>query len=83
MKHDYFGPVNLGNPDEYPIAAFAEVIRELVPGAGALVNGPLPEDDPKQRKPDITLAKNLLDWHPRVSLRDGLRATIEYFRQRV
>lgn len=82
MKTEYFGPVNLGNPDEYAISKFAEVIRELVPTAGPLVNGPLPEDDPKQRRPDITLAKKLLDWQPRVPLRAGIGKTIEYFRTR-
>jgi dTDP-glucose 4,6-dehydratase len=80
MRTEYFGPVNLGNPDEHAISAFAEIIRELVPGAGPLIHGPLPEDDPKQRKPDITLAKKLLDWQPRVTLREGLGKTIEYFK---
>ncbi len=82
MGVDYFKPVNLGNPDEYPIRAFADVIRELVPTAGPIVTGPLPQDDPKQRKPDITLANKLLGWAPREDLRSGLRKTIEYFRAR-
>jgi nucleoside-diphosphate-sugar epimerase len=72
--------VNLGNPDEYAISSFAEVIRELVPGAGPIIRGPLPQDDPRQRRPDITLAKKLLDWQPRVTLREGLGKTIDYFR---
>jgi len=80
MGTDYFGPVNLGNPDEHAISSFAEIVRELVPGAGPLIHGPLPEDDPKQRRPDITLAKKLLDWQPRVTLREGLGKTIDYFR---
>jgi dTDP-glucose 4,6-dehydratase len=80
MKKEYFGPVNLGNPDEHAISSFAEIIRGLVPGAGPLDHGPLPEDDPKQRRPDITLAKQLLDWQPRVTLREGLGKTIEHFR---
>lgn len=80
MGTEYFGPVNLGNPDEYAIASFAEIIRELVPGAGPIIRGPLPQDDPKQRRPDITLAKKLLGWEPRVTLREGLGKTIEYFR---
>jgi dTDP-glucose 4,6-dehydratase len=79
MAIPHYAPVNLGNPDEYTIRRFAEVVRELVPGAGPLVHGPLPADDPKQRKPDISVAKRLLDWHPRVPLRDGIRATVEYF----
>jgi len=82
MGVDYSKPVNLGNPDEYPIRAFADVIRELVPTAGPIVTGPLPQDDPKQRKPDITLANKLLGWAPREDLRSGLRKTIEYFRAR-
>jgi nucleoside-diphosphate-sugar epimerase len=83
MGTEYFGPVNLGNPDEYTIRRFANVIRELVPGAGPVILGPLPADDPRQRKPDITLAKRLLDWQPRVPLRDGIKATVEYFRARM
>jgi dTDP-glucose 4,6-dehydratase len=82
MGVEHSSPVNLGNPDEYPIRQFAEIIRELVPSAGPVVCGPLPQDDPKQRRPDITLAKRLLDWQPRIDLRTGLRRTIEYFRAR-
>jgi dTDP-glucose 4,6-dehydratase len=80
MAIEYFGPVNLGNPDEYKISQFAEIVRELIPTAGPIVFGPLPADDPKQRKPDITLAKRLLDWQPKVPLLTGLKATTEYFR---
>jgi dTDP-glucose 4,6-dehydratase len=83
MGVDYFGPVNLGNPDEYPIRAFASIVRELVPTAGDIVHGPLPSDDPRQRRPDITLAKRLLDWQPRVDLRTGLGKTIDFFRSRI
>jgi nucleoside-diphosphate-sugar epimerase len=82
MGVPHFSPVNLGNPDEYTIRRFANVIRELVPGAGPIVLGPLPADDPRQRKPDITLAKKLLDWEPRVPLREGIHKTVEYFRER-
>ena len=83
MGVSYALPVNIGNPDEHTIRGFAEIIRELVPGAGPLVFGPLPADDPRQRKPDITLATELLGWTPQVSLLEGLRATIDYFRSRV
>ncbi len=83
MAKPFFHPVNLGNPDEYTIRMFAEVIRELIPTAGPLVFGPLPSDDPKQRKPDIAVAKKLLDWQPTVPLRAGIRATIDYFRPRI
>jgi dTDP-glucose 4,6-dehydratase len=79
MGVDYYLPVNLGNPDEYPIRAFADIIRELVPTAGQVVCGPLPQDDPKQRRPDIALAQRLLRWQPKVDLRTGLHRTIEYF----
>jgi nucleoside-diphosphate-sugar epimerase len=80
MGKQYFKPVNIGNPDEYTIRQFAEVVRELIPGAGPLEFGPLPADDPRQRKPDITVAKSVLGWQPRVSLKDGIQATIDYFR---
>src|SRR5262249_77288 len=83
MGVEYFGPVNLGNPDEYQIRQFAEIVRELVPTARPLVFGPLPADDPKQRKPDISLAKRLLDWQPRVPLLTGLSETTAYFRARL
>jgi dTDP-glucose 4,6-dehydratase len=82
MGVDYFLPVNLGNPDEYPIRAFAEIVRELVPTAGPLITGPLPADDPRQRRPDITVAQDLLRWRPQVDLQTGLGRTIEYFRNR-
>ena len=83
MGVDYSGPVNLGNPDEYTVRQFAEVIRELVPGAGPLEFAPLPKDDPRQRKPDITVAKKVLGWQPQVPLRTGILKTIDYFRSRM
>jgi UDP-glucuronate decarboxylase len=72
---DVTGPVNLGNPSE-----FTSVIG-LAGSSSKIVYRPLPEDDPKQRCPDIRLAKKLLAWEPRVQLRDGLMKTIEYFDQ--
>ena len=72
-------PVNLGNPDEMTILEFAERIRRLTGSNAPIEFKPLPEDDPKQRQPDISKAKRLLDWEPRVGLEDGLRQTIEYF----
>jgi dTDP-glucose 4,6-dehydratase len=72
-------PVNLGNPEEMTILEFAERIRRITGRAAPFVFRPLPEDDPKQRQPDIEKAKRLLDWQPRVSLEDGLRETIAYF----
>ncbi len=73
------GPVNLGNPREFTIKQLAETILELTGSSSRLVYKPLPEDDPQQRRPDISLAKKLLAWEPSVQLQDGLRKTIQYF----
>lgn len=73
------GPVNLGNPREFTIRQLAELVIELTGSGSKLVFHPLPADDPKQRQPDITLAKKLLDWEPSVSLEVGLKKTIAYF----
>ncbi len=75
-------PVNIGNPNETTIAAFAEEISSLVGTAGPVVYEPLPADDPKIRQPDITKARARLGWEPRVSRADGLRRTVAYFRTR-
>lgn len=75
------GPVNLGNPDEFSIMELAEKVIELTGSKSAIVNKPLPEDDPVQRQPDITLAKKELSWEPKVALNDGLVKTIEYFKK--
>lgn len=72
-------PVNVGNPNEITIREFAEVITRLTNTAGTVVYQPLPEDDPKQRKPDITKARTLLGWEPKVDLHTGLLETIQYF----
>jgi dTDP-glucose 4,6-dehydratase len=81
MQSDERYPVNLGNPQEMTILEFAERIRRLAGSKSELIQQPLPQDDPKQRKPDITKAKRILGWEPRVSLEDGLQQTIEYFRK--
>ena len=73
-------PVNIGNPTELTILEFAEVIQELVGSSCAIERQPLPKDDPKQRRPDITRARERLGWEPRVSLGEGLTATVEFFR---
>ncbi|HEU0250058.1 MAG TPA: GDP-mannose 4,6-dehydratase, partial [Solirubrobacteraceae bacterium] len=70
-------PVNIGNPDEYTLLELAEAVNEVTGATSEIVYEALPTDDPKQRRPDITLAKELLGWAPEVSLRDGLRRTIE------
>ncbi|MCB1193735.1 MAG: SDR family oxidoreductase [Leptospiraceae bacterium] len=76
-------PVNLGNPTEFTIAEFAKKIIALTGSRSQLVHKPLPEDDPKLRCPDITTARTLLKWEPKVTIDDGLAKTIEYFRQLV
>jgi UDP-glucuronate decarboxylase len=73
------GPVNLGNPNEFTIRELAELIIELTKSRSRLIQLPLPEDDPKQRQPDIALARKMLDWTPSTELREGLTRTIEYF----
>ncbi|MCX7715840.1 MAG: SDR family oxidoreductase [Endomicrobia bacterium] len=74
-------PVNLGNPQEMKIIDFAKLIKKLIGSKSKIVFKPLPEDDPHQRKPDITKAKKLLGWQPKVSLEEGIKLTIEYFRR--
>jgi UDP-glucuronate decarboxylase len=73
------GPINLGNPGEFTILQLAEQVIELTGSDSEIVEQPLPPDDPKQRKPDISMAKKILDWEPEVSLVEGLKPTIEYF----
>jgi UDP-glucuronate decarboxylase len=80
-ERSFHGPVNLGNPGEFTMRELAEKVLTLVGSKSKLVNKPLPPDDPRQRKPDITLAKSKLDWTPKVNLEDGLKETIAYFRQ--
>jgi len=75
------GPVNLGNPGEYTMLELAETILKLAGSGSKLVYKPLPQDDPRQRQPDITLAQSTLGWTPRVNLEDGLKETIDYFRR--
>jgi UDP-glucuronate decarboxylase len=77
---DFTGPVNLGNPTEFTIRELAERVVKLVRSQSRLEFRPLPADDPKQRRPDITLAKSRLDWTPMVALEEGLPATIAYFK---
>lgn len=77
----FTGPVNMGNPGEFTMLELAENVLRLVGGKSKLSFHPLPTDDPKQRKPDITLAKEKLGWEPRVGLEDGLKETIAYFKK--
>jgi len=78
---DITGPVNIGNPSEFTILELAEKVIQLTDSKSKIVFKPLPPDDPKQRQPDITLAKKLLKWEPQVPLDEGLRLTIAYFRK--
>ncbi|GIV42162.1 MAG: hypothetical protein KatS3mg034_1472 [Vicingaceae bacterium] len=80
LMSDYPYPVNLGNPDEITIREFAEEILRLTGTNQKIVFKPLPEDDPKQRQPDISLAKKILGWEPKVSRAEGLKMTYEYFK---
>jgi dTDP-glucose 4,6-dehydratase len=77
---DYALPVNIGNPDEITIREFGEEIIKLTGTDQKLISLPLPVDDPKQRRPDITKAKELLGWEPKVSRAEGLKITYEYFK---
>ena len=82
MDQDGFvGPVNIGNPGEFTIKELAEKVVKLTGSSGKIVYKDIPPDDPKQRKPDITLAREKLGWQPRVQLEEGLQKTIEYFKK--
>jgi dTDP-glucose 4,6-dehydratase len=76
-------PVNIGNPQEMTIEQIARLILRMTGSSSRIVYRPLPTDDPKVRQPDITRARTLLGWEPRVTLEEGLTSTIEYFRTRV
>jgi dTDP-glucose 4,6-dehydratase len=80
MMSDYTLPVNIGNPEEHTILEFAEIILKITGSRSKIAFKELPVDDPKQRRPDITKAKNLLNWEPQVSLEAGLKETIKYFK---
>ena len=80
LLSDYAQPVNIGNPDEITIKEFGEEIIKLTGTSQKLISLPLPTDDPKQRKPDITKARSILDWEPKVSRAEGLKITYDYFK---
>jgi UDP-glucuronate decarboxylase len=83
MESDRTGPINLGNPDEYTILELAQKVRDKIAPNREIIFKPLPQDDPKQRKPDITKAQNWLGWQPTISLETGLTETIAEFQQRM
>jgi nucleoside-diphosphate-sugar epimerase len=74
------GPMNIGNPEEHTVLELAELVLELTTSASPISFAPLPQDDPQQRRPDISLARKALNWEPRIPLRDGLMPTIAYYR---
>jgi len=80
---NFSGPINLGNPEEFTVLKLANTIIELTGSASKVVFKPLPEDDPKQRKPDISLAMEKINWQPKVQLREGLARTIDFFKTEV
>jgi UDP-glucuronate decarboxylase len=77
---DFTGPINIGNPGEFSILELAEKVINLSASSSEIIFKPLPTDDPKHRKPDISLARKQLNWEPSISLEEGLLRTIEYFR---
>jgi UDP-glucuronate decarboxylase len=81
--HELDGPLNLGNPGEFSMLELAVLVKELTGAASQLEFQPLPQDDPKQRKPDISRARELIQFEPAVALRDGLGRTIENFGERL
>jgi UDP-glucuronate decarboxylase len=82
MNGEHTGPINLGNPDEYTILELAQTVQNLINPEAEIKFEPLPADDPRRRRPDITKAQTLLDWEPTIPLKDGLKLMIEDFRQR-
>ena len=83
LLSDYHLPVNIGNPDEISLLDFAKEIQKLIGTDVEIVFRDLPKDDPKQRQPDITKAKNILGWEPKIGRAEGLKITLEYFKDKV
>jgi len=79
-RKEFWGPVNMGNPNEFTMIELAEKVIKLTKSKSRIVFEPLPADDPMQRRPNIELAKKELDWEPKIQLEEGLTKTIEYFR---
>ena len=80
---DFIGPVNLGNPSEYKIIDLANIIIQLTGSKSKIDFQPLPTDDPRRRQPDIGLARKKLGWEPEINVEEGLKKTIDYFRERI
>jgi len=81
LESDHVGPMNIGNPDEFTMLELAELVLDVTGCTSELVFEPLPADDPRQRRPDISLAERVLDWHPHVALREGLSRTHDWYRR--
>jgi dTDP-glucose 4,6-dehydratase len=81
LESDWIGPMNIGNPDEFTMLELAELVLEVTGASVDLQFEPLPADDPKQRRPDISLAEEVLGWHPTVALREGLALTHDWYRR--
>jgi len=82
-EDDFTGPVNIGNPNEFTIRELADAVIELTGSKSEIISKPLPTDDPVQRQPDITIARDTLDWEPKIQLKEGLQKTIAYFDARL
>ncbi|HEX9467338.1 MAG TPA: UDP-glucuronic acid decarboxylase family protein [Acidimicrobiia bacterium] len=80
LDSEHIGPMNIGNPEEFTVHELAELVLEIVGSGSELVFEPLPDDDPRQRRPDVTLAEQILDWRPAVGLREGLAHTFDWYR---
>jgi len=78
-KENVLGPLNLGNPTEFTMRELAELVKDLTASRSKIVHRPLPQDDPRQRQPDVSEAQRLLGWRPTIPLREGLNRTIPYF----
>ena len=83
MESEEEGPINIGNPSERTMLNFADIILKITKSKSKTVFEPFPPDDPLQRKPDITLAKKKLGWEPKVEIEEGLKKTIEWFREKL
>ena len=78
-EKEFSGPINIGNPKEFNMIELAELVISLTNSKSNIIHKDLPHDDPKQRQPDISLAKKMLKWEPKTSLNEGLKKTVEYF----
>lgn len=80
-QDEHIGPVNIGNPTENSMLELAEAVLEVTGSSSKVIHEPLPQDDPKRRCPDITLAKSLLNWEPKVDLKAGLEQIVNYYKE--